>query len=277
MSINREKFIFTLRKLIEVCARKKTPEVFSRLIRSLTKRLFRQGILSYNGFTYSLYGVWLYDMWGDATFRFCASGAYGFFYSDWLKATGSCVFIDVGANLGIYSLVACKNPNIKRIYSFEPQPDIFNCLNINLGKNRSTRVVAFPYAISEVTEESELRTKEGHSGVATLRVNRVQENDFSRTIKIKKINCEFLNLEIKVHRDEKIAVKIDTEGHEEQVLAELIKTTFWDQVFNIFYEVDERYVNQEKILSMLQSEGFSVIRKIGLSPHYDLMLEKKRT
>jgi FkbM family methyltransferase len=214
-------------------------------------------------------------MWADATFRFCASGAYGFFYSDWLKAIGNCVFVDVGANLGIYSLVASKNPNIKKIYAFEPQPDIFKCLNINLKKNLSARVIAFPCAISEVTEESELRIKDGHSGTATLRMGTLQESDFSGAIKIKKVNYEFLDLEIMVDRDEKIAVKIDTEGHEEQVLAELMKTKFWGQVFNVFYEVDERYVNQEKILNMLHEKGFSVIRKIGKSPHYDLMLEKR--
>ena len=249
--------------------------MFSRLLRSLIKRLVRFGPTRVNNFTYSIYGVWLYDKWEDATFRFCATGAYGFFYSDWLSRIEKCTFIDIGANLGLYSLLAAKNPAVHKIYAFEPQPEIYNSLTINLGKNQANRVTAFPHAISNTTEESELQIKEGHSGAATLRDHVVSEKTFVKRIKISKVDHSFLDEKIIIDPEEKICIKIDTEGHEEQVLRELMKTKFWRNVTNIFYEVDERYIDQQKILHLLQEHGFSIIYKNGEQPHYDLMLERK--
>lgn len=274
MNDHPQKFIFLLRKLRELSAAAGIPKILSRLLRSLVKRLVRYGPSRVNGFTFSVYGVWLCDNWEDATFRFCATGAYGFYYADWLQNVDQCTFIDIGANVGLYSLLAGRNPNIRQIYAFEPQPEIFKLLNINLEKNQVERATVFSHAISDITEESDLQIKEGHSGAATLRDNTVSEKTFVRRIRISKVDHAFLDENIKIEPAEKICLKIDTEGHEEPVLLELMKTRFWKNVSNIFYEVDERYINQERILNMLSKEGFSIIYKNGEKPHYDLMLER---
>ena len=65
--------------------------------------------------TKSAYGVKLHSKWGDATFNLCLSGTYGYFFSDFLNNIEKPYsFLDIGANQGIYSLVASKNKNIKK-------------------------------------------------------------------------------------------------------------------------------------------------------------------
>jgi len=57
------------------------------------------------------------------------------------------VVYDLGANIGAFS-IACSNYNVKKIYAFEPHPEIYGCLNYNLnryGKNCTT----FNNAISD--------------------------------------------------------------------------------------------------------------------------------
>src|SRR6476661_2982883 len=60
--------------------------------------------------TPSVYGPLLQNRWHDATFRFCISGMYGTYFSDFLrKIPYPYSFVDIGANIGLYSLIAAAN------------------------------------------------------------------------------------------------------------------------------------------------------------------------
>ncbi len=54
-----------------------------------------------------------------------------------------------------------------------------------------------------------------------------------------------------------------------------MSSKLWSKIFNIFYEVDERYIDNVEILNQLRADGFEVIYQNGSSPHYDLMLERR--
>ena len=81
-------------------------------------------------FCYSFYNVKLFNPnFKDPTFRYCNGGAYGNFYSKYLTNQNFFFhFIDVGANIGIYSLIASKNNNCIKIDAFEPNPIIYKNL-----------------------------------------------------------------------------------------------------------------------------------------------------
>ena len=68
----------------------------------------------------SKYDILMYADYSDATFKFYYFASYGFFYSNYLKNYSSKFsFIDVGANKGLYSILAAKNSNCEKVYSFE--------------------------------------------------------------------------------------------------------------------------------------------------------------
>ena len=63
-------------------------------------------------------------------------------------------FIDVGANIGIYSLRIAKNvPSIKKIISFEPLIETFNKLQKNIYQNNlENKIDIYNYGLSSVSK-----------------------------------------------------------------------------------------------------------------------------
>ena len=78
------------------------------------------------------YGIKCFSDFNDRTFRFYFLGIYGFFFSNYLKYYPSkFIFIDIGANKGLYTIIAAKNVNCQKVISFEPIPITYNFLNKN--------------------------------------------------------------------------------------------------------------------------------------------------
>jgi FkbM family methyltransferase len=77
-------------------------------------------------------------------------------YLQRLLSSGN-VFIDVGANMGIYTLVASRLVGeTGRVIAFEPSAQSFPLLRKNIALNSLTNVLAFPVAISHETGRTKL-------------------------------------------------------------------------------------------------------------------------
>jgi FkbM family methyltransferase len=60
------------------------------------------------------------------------------------------VFVDVGANIGIFSLIAARRVGKKgRVYAFEPTPETFSRLQDNVKLNRFLNIQCFEQALSD--------------------------------------------------------------------------------------------------------------------------------
>src|SRR6185436_148100 len=67
-----------------------------------------------------------------------------------VAAGGSFTFVDVGANVGLYSLfVATRARSRARILALEPQPGIVDRLRFNLAANPGIEVEVLPLAVSD--------------------------------------------------------------------------------------------------------------------------------
>ena len=88
-------------------------------------------------FTKSKYGIYFKNNWNDVTFKFYIKANYGFFYWHRLKSiANNFIFLDIGANQGLYTIGAAKNPNCKKVYSFEPVKNTFLLLKENVRFNK---------------------------------------------------------------------------------------------------------------------------------------------
>ena len=65
------------------------------------------------------------------------------------------VYIDIGANIGYFTLLAAVNKNVE-VVAFEPSPRERNRLNDNLALNNFNNVSVFPYALSDKTQKLKL-------------------------------------------------------------------------------------------------------------------------
>lgn len=207
----------------------------------------------------------------DLTFRKYIRSGYGFFFANHLSGQGQpFVFIDIGANQGLYSILAAENPNCLQIFAFEPASRAYELLVQNIKCNGSgEKTVACNVAISHDSGDHYLYVADGHSGAASLSPRPNQP----RAEKIQTVDSRSLDQRIK-RTGVRAIVKIDVEGHEEVVLDQLIKTEFWADVQQLFIEVDERWLNAVGLINKLSAQGFELAKKItgNTKEHYDLLL-----
>jgi FkbM family methyltransferase len=127
--------------------------------------------------------------------------------------------IDVGANVGLYSLYAkfLQNTNF---YSFEPFKKTFDVLNKNIELNNITNVKTFNIGLSDKKETKELKISFDNNGLNTLGDNPLRFNtDDVTLIEVDTIDNLFYDKNIEVNY-----IKIDTEGFEYYILTGAKKT-----------------------------------------------------
>lgn len=222
----------------------------------------------------SVYGLRFAANWNDLTFQFYVDASYGFFLFNRLKRReGSFVFLDIGANQGLYTIVAAQNPNCKGAWAFEPVPATRDLLERNIGLNGvggAAHVV--PSAVTSSDGSLTIMVPKGHSGMARLDVQGDGETQYI-PLEINGMSRVGLDA-LQFGADEDIVVKIDVEGHEETVLRELLASRHAARISEIFYECDETWLDAENLMAMLRAAGFSRIRKIGSGVHYDVLAER---
>lgn len=223
----------------------------------------------------SSYGVRLATNFGDATFRLYVNGNYGRFYWDHLsEITEDFVFVDVGANQGLYSICAALNPSCKSAISFEPVARTFELLARNLKLNRVVNKCS-PYqlALSDKAGRAKVFMNSDHSGGASIVETHQETEGDPVTIEIECISVKELD-EILPTSDLPIYVKVDVEGYETVVLEELMKSLHASRIKEIFFEVDERWVDPAQLIKTLRAKGFQSFEKMGDGQHYDIMASR---
>ncbi|MDA0874727.1 MAG: FkbM family methyltransferase, partial [Bacteroidetes bacterium] len=135
----------------------------------------------------------------------------------------STTFLDIGANLGLYSVLArAYNPDA-RVLSFEPLPAAYAFLQQNLALNGLTDIDTFPLAVSDVTGSATfhapfnpkfayLRSHLG--GTGSLDEKASTENREAITVPTARLDDI-----LKSGRTGPISlIKLDTEGTEDRVI-----------------------------------------------------------
>jgi len=153
--------------------------------------------------------------------EFTQCGYYASFYDLYLLRLinlGGEGFIDIGSNVGFYSLAASHH--FKKVYSFEPFPCTYKKLLINIKINNLKNIKAFNIALSNKKSESNLYINPLNNGGASL-------NSFSNKLKNENhdyqwnkiiVPTETLDKIINLNSDLKVdLIKLDVEGHEASV------------------------------------------------------------
>ena len=173
----------------------------------------------------------------DATFAFLEANEYlrrGF-------------ALDVGANIGNHSLYFAGK--FSKVFSFEPNPRVFEILKIN--SKLFDNIFVYKFGISDFS--GELCFKENLTNIGSSFVFNAEENyNNLKFVKVERLDdLEFL-------KDSKIAlIKIDVEGHEEQVInggRELIKLNMPVIIFE--QAADEIYDGGSRTTRALRELGY---------------------
>ena len=169
-------------------------------------------------------------------------------------------FIDIGSNIGIYSLIIGKSFKKIKILSFEPVHNTFDNLNYNIHLNRLTRNIrAFNFGLSNRSGSQKM--------IALKKKNYIQSGGYSFYIPKRKIHKNEIIEHYKSKigdsvikfKNKNIIIKIDVEGFEEEVLYGLKKLLSQNKIL-IQIEIFQKNLN--KINKILNNHKFKLINQI---------------
>jgi FkbM family methyltransferase len=184
-------------------------------------------------------------------------------------------FIDIGANYGIFTLVAAWTINQigskSKCYSFEPQPNLYNAIQENIKLNQLENIVVFNCALSDKSGELNIRFPNKYNlGEAALVINENEEDKLPSIKVAVKTLSDVLGDELhnQQNSNESFAMKIDVEGCEYNVLLGA------ERLFNnrkpefILLECDDRMLHRfgssakslVELLHSYQFELFALVR-----------------
>jgi len=192
-------------------------------------------------------------------------------------ADGACV-VDVGANVGLFTLYVKQRFPGSRVLAFEPIPAIFDKLQTNVALH-GLEVELFPCALGEragsapftfytgwsamsgryadaLDEQSVTRTILSHDGLGASEIEELTAGRFAGEV----VRCPIRTLS-EVLRETQVEwvdlLKIDVEKSELDVLQGIAEED-WSRIGQIAIEVHDLDGRLETIRSLLAGKGFSV-------------------
>jgi FkbM family methyltransferase len=183
------------------------------------------------------------------------------------------IFFDVGSHLGNYTdLILSINHNC-RFFMFEPQITIFNKIKKKYSKKKNIKI--FNYAISNKNGDGELFINKHDLTSSFSKFNEKNRYLYYKSIlfgvrlknmiikieKVKKIKLEDFINKNKIKKID--LIKIDTEGHEFEVLTGIKNKINIIQNILIEFHLSNIYkkYNQNKIHKYLEKKGFQLKKR----------------
>lgn len=167
--------------------------------------------------------------------------------------------VDVGANVGFFSLMFLDHFPEATIYGLEPVPAIFDCLSKNFSSRR--RCFVFNRAVSDLVGELTMSFNENLSSLSRVinRPGEIPSPSSGRIVKVPATTLDVFSLEN--HLEFIDFLKIDTESFEARVLrgARSILTR-------------TKYLHLEVSIYQNPNYTFSELNSLLFSPNYNFQL-----
>jgi len=173
------------------------------------------------------------------------------------------VVVDIGANIGYYTLIAAKSVGNKGIvYAFEPEPSHYKLLCDNIAVNGYTNVVPIEKAVSKTTGKTRLYVNAALVDISSLSKDNVLP--YSKNLDCLEVETITMDdfFERTVGDDRIDLMKIDVEGAEELVVdgAERVLRNNSLKIFMEFVPRQLRNVGTDppELLYKLRNYGFNM-------------------
>lgn len=167
------------------------------------------------------------------------------------------IFVDVGANMGVYTLWAAKHHNIKT-YAFEPESQNYALLTQNIYINgMSERIKAFNIALGNQIGAGELHLTDFMPGSSCHQLNSILDYNGNPGQFIFKQACLVSTLDFLVQNkiiEQPTHIKIDVDGLEDNVVLGAVNTL--TNVKSLLIEVNVKLPGHVRMIKLLDAMGF---------------------
>lgn len=175
------------------------------------------------------------------------------------------VFLDIGGNIGLYSLVAASTVNGLRVFTVEPDPS----LSTRMGFNATTNHLDIHHcntALSDYEGQGQLDTDARQSGENSLHTSKATSESASKEASGVALDSQGLNVNVttlhtlclSLRLNSIEMMKIDIEGHEHRVLSCFFKNaprSLWPKRIIIEHVHDKDQV----IPLLIQTAGYNTV------------------
>lgn len=171
--------------------------------------------------------------------------------------------IDIGMNVGITSMFYAAQPNVKKVFSFEPFSPTYNLAlyNIHLNDLYAPKIETNNYGLAKedvtMVVNFSLRQK-GRMGLNGLpeKSNTIADNFKKESIVLKSVTTAFAQIKEKII-GHFVVCKMDCEGSEYEIIDSLDKA----QLLSLpdIYFIEWHYKSPEHIVSSLINCNYNVI------------------
>ncbi len=174
-----------------------------------------------------------------------------------LAANGTFAFIDIGANVGVYSLfVGHRGGSSARVVAIEPQPGIVDRLMFNTRANPGLRIDVVPFAVADREGETEMIVDNDDSGGTHLKESGSQGSEHGQAVRVR---CRPLTA---ILRDAGItaidAIKIDVEGAEDLALTPFLREAPDDALPRLLLIEDRAGDWSGDLFGLLRARGYTI-------------------
>ena len=184
---------------------------------------------------------------------------------DWIdKFIEGSNFLDIGANIGIYSLYAASKKI--NVISLEPESLNFFLLNINIKDNGFDKYIkAYPICAGENIEINNLNLSSfkfggaGHSFGNTIGSDMREFNSIYAQGSIS-FDLDSLTNALKFKPN---YIKIDVDGNEHFIIKGMKNLLDDKNLLSILVEINKNNSNHLEVLDKIKSNGFSQVLKAG--------------
>jgi len=166
---------------------------------------------------------------------------------------GAFTFVDIGANVGLYSLYLASCGNVRTL-AIEPQPGILERLRFHLAANPSAKVEVRPVALADQDGEATLVLNESDSGGTHVDKDDGRKDSGERI----SVPCKPLSSVLSEAGVTAIdALKIDVEGAEDIVLAPFLREAPASLLPRLILIEDTRGFWSLDLFALLASRGYT--------------------
>jgi len=168
------------------------------------------------------------------------------------RKAGAFTFVDIGANVGLYSLYLASCGDVRTL-AIEPQPGILERLRFHLAANPSARVDVRPVALSDREGEATLILNDSDSGGTHIDKAGLDQNGARITVPCKPLLAVLSEAGITTID----ALMFDVEGAEDIVLAPFLRDAPNSLLPRLVLIEDTRGFWSVDLFALFKSRGYT--------------------
>lgn len=165
------------------------------------------------------------------------------------------VFLDIGANIGIYSIMMARNG--LKCHAFEPMPGNYEAMLENFSLNDLGKdILTYNFALGAEDCSSEFIYEKINTGASRLATNRSDykgPKNSRMTVTIKVLRLDSISPGLAIPSGEKVLIKMDAEGMEHLIL--LGSVEFLKDHRNILLVMEKKYQSVTRLNELLGMTG----------------------